>query len=254
MTTDWGLVKKLKLLGFEDNEARVYLAALELGPASMWQIHQKSFIKRTTCYQIFEKFIQRGIGAKTGETKHTIYLVVSPENLVTSLEYRKNQFKESLPLFDALLSKSSAKPEISLYKGIEGVRQVYYQGLEGPEGGERLIFGTPKIWLNNPEENEAYIKVRLEKKISLRMIFPDEKENYAMLAGDKAELRQTRFLPKELYNPPVETQIYPSKIVYIAHSESEPFTTVIESPTIAVVEKEKFELLWKIAKEKHEQK
>ena len=72
MTTDWNLVKKLKLLGLEDNEARIYLASLEFGPASMWEIHQKCGIKRTTCYQIFEKFIERGIGAKTEEPKHTI--------------------------------------------------------------------------------------------------------------------------------------------------------------------------------------
>jgi sugar-specific transcriptional regulator TrmB len=250
MTTDWTLVKKLKLLGFEDNEARVYLASLEIGPAPMWDIYQKSFIKRTTCYQIFEKFIERGIAAKTLESKHTIFSVVSPENLVTSLEKRKDQFRESLPMFDALVSKSSAKPEISLYKGLEGVRQVYYQGLEGPEGGERLLFGSPKIWLDFPEENDAYIKERLRKKISLRMIFPDSEENYAMLGTDKNELRKTRFLPKNQYNPPIETQIYPNKVAYIAHSESEPFATVIESAAIALAERQKFELLWNIAKEK----
>ncbi len=248
MTTDWNLVKQLKILGFEDNEARVYLASLELGPATMWAIHQKSFIKRTTCYQIFDKFILRGIGAKTEELKHTIYSVVDPNNLITSLEYKKNQFKESLPLFDALVSKSSNKPQITLYKGLEGVRQVYYQGLEGPEGGERLLFGTPKIWLDNPEENNAYIKARLEKNIRLRMIFPDDEANYAMIKNDKAELRQTRFLPKEIYNPPVEIQIYPHKVAYIAHSELESFATVIDNPAIAEAERQKFELLWQIAK------
>ncbi len=250
MTTDWKLVKNLKLLGFEDNEARVYLASLELGSASMWDIHQKCFIKRTTCYQIFDSFIERGIGAKTKELKHSVYSVVSPENLVTSLEYKKNQFKESLSMFDALMSESTAKPEILLYQGVEGVRQVYYQGLEGPEGGERLIFGTPKVWMESFQENKLYIKERLKKNIKLRMIFPDEKKNHVLLKNDKKEMRQTRFLPTELYNPPVEIQIYPNKVVYIAHSEKEPFATVIESPAITKAEKQKFELLWNWAKKK----
>ena len=244
MTTNWNLIKKLKLLGFEDNEARVYLASLELGSAPMWDIHKKSFIKRTTCYQIFEKFLERGIANKTKGEKHTIYSVVSPENLVTSLEYKRDQFRESLPMFDALLSKSSAKPEVSLYEGIEGVRQVYHQGLKGPEGGERLILGTPQIWLDNPEENEAYIKERLKKNISLRMIFPNDPKHYAMIENDYKELRQTRFLPRDVYNPPIETQIYPDKVVFIAHSEKDPFATVIKNKAIAMAEKEKFELLW----------
>ena len=250
MTTDWNLVKQLKILGFEDNEARVYLASLELGPATMWDIHQKSFIKRTTCYQIFGKFITQGIGVKTEEPKHTIFSVVDPENLAASLEQKKNLFREALPLFEALTSQSRAKPEILLYKGIEGVRQVYYQGLEGPEAGERLILGTPKIWLDNAEENEAYIRERLKKKISLRMIFPDSKENYSMLKSDMAELRQTRFLPKEHFSPPIETQIYPNKVAYIAHSEREPFATVISNPAIALAERQKFELLWRVAEQR----
>lgn len=250
MTTDWNLVKKLRLLGFEDNEARVYLAALELGPSTMWAIHQKSFIKRTTCYQIFEKFIERGLGARTEEPKHTIYSVVEPEHLVSSLEYKKNQFKESLPQFDALMSKSSAKPKITLYKGLEGVRQVYWQGLEGPKGGERLLFGTPQIWLENPEENDAYIAERLKRNIGLRMLFPDEESNYAMLQNDEKEMRQTRFLPPDLFSPSIETHIYPDKVAYIAHSEHEPFATVIENAAIAKAERQKFELLWSIAEEK----
>lgn len=251
MTTDWNLVKNLKLLGFEDNEARVYLAALELGPSSMWEIHQKSFIKRTTCYQIFEKFIARGIGAKTEEPKHTIYSVVTPENLIASLEFKKNQFKESLAQFDALVSKSPAKPRITLYKGWEGVRQVYSQGLNGPKGGERLLFGTPQIWLANEAENDQYVNERVKNNIRLRMLFPDKKENYILLKKDKEELRQTRFLPADIFNPGIETHIYPGKIDYIAHSENEPFATVIENGAIAEAERQKFELLWKIAKERY---
>lgn len=250
MTTDWNLIKTLKLLGLEVNEARVYLASLELGPASMWQIHQKSFIKRTTCYQIFEKFIERGIGTKTEEPKHTIYSVVGPESLVTSLEFKKNQFKESLPQFDALMSKSTAKPKITLYQGWEGVLQVYSQGLLVPKGGERLLYGTPQIWIANGEENIQYVAERIKNNIRLRMLFPDKKENYVLLSKDKEELRETRFLPSDIFDPSIEMHIYPGKVDYIAHSENEPFATVIENYAIAEAERQKFELLWKIAKAK----
>lgn len=139
-----------------------------------------------------------------------------------------------------------------MYEGLEGVRQVYYQGLQGPEGGERLVLANPGFWYQNPEENDAFVTERVKKKISLRMIFPDDKQNYKSLGNDRAEMRRTRFLPKDQFNPAVETQIYPNKVVFIAHSEKEPFATVIENPAIAQIERQKFELLWEAAKDKYE--
>ena len=43
--------------------------------------------------------------------------------------------------------------------------------------------------------------------------------------------------------------IFGDTLAYLAHSEKEPFATVIESSTLANGEKQLFEMLWELAKD-----
>ncbi len=242
------LISTLKLAGMNETEAKVYLACLELGPASAWNIYLKTGIKRPTCYAVLDSLVADGIAAKTNDGTRTIFSVVKPNELLQTIESRKNEFKESLPLFDAIASDSIEKPRIRLFEGIDGVRQAYMLSHEQPEGSDVLVCGSSDVWMQYEEANRAYIAERLAKKIKLRVLYSDTKNNRAYSATDKKELRESRFLPEDTYSPKVETQIFGNTVIYIAHSEKSPFATVIENSAIAHDERERFNALWKIAK------
>lgn len=55
------MIEKLKNLGLNEKEARVYLAALELGEASVQEIAQKSGVKRVTAHVAIEKLKTEGL-------------------------------------------------------------------------------------------------------------------------------------------------------------------------------------------------
>ncbi len=251
MTEENALINAIKLLGYEENEARVYLSSLKLGPATMWEIYQKSQVKRTTCYQIFEKFITQGIGTKKVLPKHTIYAVVDPDVLAKTLESKNQQFKLALPQFEAITSRSKAKPEMSIIKGEGGIFQIYQSVLERPQGSEILYLGIPLFWLKKVGQALDANNQRLLKEIGIRMILSDKPEHNDFLKYDKDEMRQTKFLPKKYFDPPVETQICGNTVSYIIHSEREPFASVVDNPAIAMTERQKFEILWQIAEEKY---
>jgi sugar-specific transcriptional regulator TrmB len=238
------LIDKLRLAGLSEKEARFYLASLELGPACMWDIYRKSGLKRPTCYLIFESLAERGVGIKTKDRKRAIYSVIEPSALSASLEYNKEQFNKSLSQFDALVSPSHQKPEISLYSGFEGMRQAYLLGISQPAGSELLIYGDTKIWSQYEEQNEEYIRERVKKKISLKVLFSDKNREASRFKSDDSELRERRFLPASRYMPVAEQQIINDYVIYIAYSEKEPFATVIKNNAIARLEREKFYLLW----------
>jgi hypothetical protein len=61
-------------------------------------------------------------------------------------------------------------------------------------------------------------------------------------------MRQCRFLPQDKFDPTTEINIYGDTIHYIAHSERDPFATMIESSSLAKLEKQRFDLLWDLAK------
>ena len=55
----------LEYAGMKPKEAKIYLALLELGEASVVQIAKSAGIKRTTVYNILPDFINRGIVSTT---------------------------------------------------------------------------------------------------------------------------------------------------------------------------------------------
>lgn len=249
MTTELNqnLIKDLKLIGLEEKEAAIYLALLELGPSSVWDIARKSAIKRPTCYVVLDNLVAQGIAHKLTNQKKTKYSVESPKELLSTFERRKEQFAEKLGQFQALASKSFEKPKIRLYEGEEGVEQVYELSLNQPEKSEILIYGTATVMHKYESFIERYLARRVNRGIKTRVILPDNEDNRAIIERDKDELRTTRFLPAEKFDQRTEVNILPESIIYIAHSESEPFSTVIENVRLAKEEKNRFELLWELA-------
>ncbi len=208
-TTSSDLLTALKGIGLNKNEASIYLTCLELGPSSIWDISKKSGIKRPTCYIILDELIWKGHASSTNDGKRTIYSVDAPKILL----------------------------------------KAYNESLNLPKGSEILVYGTAEVKVSYGEFIAEYLKNRVKKGIHVRAILPDTESSREILQLDKAELRETRFLPQEKFDPHTEINVFSDIITYIAHSEQSPFGTVIESPSLANLEKQRFNLLWDIAQQ-----
>jgi HTH-type transcriptional regulator, sugar sensing transcriptional regulator len=241
------LILALKGAGLNKNEATIYLTCLELGPSSIWDIAKKSGIKRPTCYVILDELTWKGLASSTFDGKRTIYSVDSPKQLLRTVERRQERLTQSLSQLEAVASKSPQKPVVRLYEGVQGVMEAYNNTLDRPKGSEILIYGTALVEVNYKEFINDYIANRVKKGISTRVILADTPENRQIATRNSGELRETRFLPEEQFNPTVEVNISGDSIAYIAHSETEPFATVIENATLAQEEKQRFNLLWNSA-------
>ena len=55
------MLDSLKKIGLSENEAKVYLATLELGSSTAQQIAQKAELKRPTTYVQLETLMKRGL-------------------------------------------------------------------------------------------------------------------------------------------------------------------------------------------------
>lgn len=243
------LVRVLTNIGLSTNQAMVYLACLKLGSASIWDISEVSGVKRTTCYVVMDDLISKGIASLSRNKKRTIYSVISPNELFFNIKNKQNQFAESLSELNALSNKTQSKPNIRMFEGLEGVKQAYDITLSLPEGSEFIVYGTPDVFYNYTDMMQKYLKNRVEKKIRVRAISPDKESLEAIIKNNEKELRQIRVLPQNIFDQHTEVCILPDKIIYIAHSEEKPFATVIENLTLSREEKNRFELLWNIAKE-----
>src|SRR3989344_4425511 len=86
----------LEYIGLKPKEAKIYLALLELGEASVVQIAKSAGIKRTTVYNILPDFINRGLAASTFKKKRKVYFIEDPRSL-------KNDVKEKESVIDKVM-------------------------------------------------------------------------------------------------------------------------------------------------------
>src|SRR3989338_1311155 len=105
------LVNQLKNLGLSDNEAKVYLAMLELGPATMLEISAKAGINRPTAYVQVEALKKLGLVSTQTKGKKQLFMAESPDQLEsimeskrTELEQKKGELGKILPELLALFN------------------------------------------------------------------------------------------------------------------------------------------------------
>jgi len=242
------LLTTLRGIGFSANDATVYLSALELGPSSIWDISLKSGLQRSTCYSILEELVLKGSCSKSNDGRRALYSVASPKRLMLAARTRFERLERSVSELDALASKSSAKPIMRFYEGLEGVREVYLSCLDVPQGTTVLYMGSDEITEQNyPEILQEYMAVRQAKQIPIRVIFEDTPANRRIGPDDMTQLRATRYLKTEAFHPVIETQICGDMVAYVSHNAQTPFAYVIENAAFAEQERQKFELLWGVA-------
>jgi HTH-type transcriptional regulator, sugar sensing transcriptional regulator len=83
----------LQKIGLSDKEAKVYLAGLELGPATVLQLSKKSAINRTNAYDMIGSLIQRGLMSPVKKGKKQYFISGKPEQILYLLDERKKEIE-----------------------------------------------------------------------------------------------------------------------------------------------------------------
>lgn len=233
----------LQKLGFSPNESKVYLAALEMGVSSVQDIAEKAGVKRTTGYSVLSYLVNRGVVAKTKVKGRTRFVSEPPQRLLTLINELEQGIKKSLPELEAIYNKKEAKPKITFFEGKQAVQQVYDDTLN-EKPAEILEWNTNAYFEGKAEVDPDYIGKRIKLGIRAKRIAGagsiwDTKHRYL----DEKELSQTLILPKEIFNPQVEVNIYNNKVALLNYAES--MSVIIESKPIADAMRQAYELSWK---------
>ena len=72
----------LRETGFSQNEAKVYLALLELGSSNVGKIAAKSEVHRTNVYDALNGLSKKGLVSSITKGKITYFEVLDPEGLL----------------------------------------------------------------------------------------------------------------------------------------------------------------------------
>ncbi|MBI4262045.1 hypothetical protein HY624_00790 [Candidatus Uhrbacteria bacterium] len=237
----------LQRLGFSRNEARVYVAALETGVSSAQEIAKRAKLKRTTTYSILDYLVQRGVVGKTELRGKARFLADPPSKLLSLLEDIHSQIKKELPQLEALYNKHETKPKIVFYEGKGAVQKVYDDTLlEKPK--EILEWNTNEYFkFDQYRVDPTYIAKRMHLGIRARRLAGSGSQWHVKHKKyDASELSETIIVPKEVFWPEIEVNIYGNKVAFLNYTEE--MSLIIESRAIADAMKQAYELSWRGAK------
>lgn len=248
----------LEQLGLAPSEIQVYVALLELDSAVVTDIARKSGINRTSCYDVLDNLVEKGLVSKfkkkkkihftAGDPRHLIsYLDREKEEAHKAIENKKKLVHEVLPELMSKINPRSTKPKVSFYEGEKGMREAYEDTLTSKS--EILAFanvatmheGLPKFF---PE----YYKRRSEAQIDIKAIMPDNAASRDRASKDAQERRQSIILPDKSHTFTPEVNIYNDKMLVASWKEK--MAVIIESKELADLMRLNYTLLWKALKNK----
>ncbi len=248
--------EELQKLGLSGHEARVYLAALSLGPSSASQLAEKTQVKRPTVYLALEGLIKAGIISEIYTNKKRLFEAGRPQKLEKLTKKMRRQvinaeliLENILPGLAQLPKQHNEEPKVVFYSGIEGIKNVALE-----------IAACPSSWSFFGSSTQILEKIAgvgrfdvLKEAWSLR---DSENRPKIYLITDSGVLnlgsnwkkaktlwREMKILPQTI-NAHSGLFIYQDKIAIVSF-EAKPFATVITSKQVAEVVMVMHQLIWK---------
>ena len=240
------LVTIAKQIGLKDTQAKIYLAGLELGPATISDIARKSGIKRTTAYSIIDDLIASGFFSTTFKGHQKLYLAEDPENILHNLYQKEQFFKKHLPELKSVYNLSPTKPKVMFYEGAENLKKVLWEVRQ-----EKIpyyhIDPNQQAVLDLVGEDLFDRLIEYSDKYKLDRWIVTDRSPFALERIKKGPpYRRYRFLPKKYHGLLTRQYIWGNKVAIII-LKKEPITVEIEDPDFAKMQKMLFDALWKIS-------
>lgn len=227
----------LKQAGLTNNEAKVYLALVDLGPALAGQISRRTGLHRRTVYDTTEMLIKKGLVGYILKNNRRLFQASNPNRILEIIEEKQQILMPLVQELNQRYLSPKQKQETNFYTGKEGLKTIFEDQLDAKE---ILILGaSPKAYDVLRFYFKWYDKKRKTRKIIAKIIAYDKTIQNIPLA-------EIKYIPQK-YSNPVAVNIYDDKTAIILWSE-EPIAILIKNKEISDGYKKYFELMWKIAK------
>ncbi len=240
------LFEILQDIGLSENEARVYLASLSLGPTTILKIAKSSQIRRTTVYSVVETLKNKGLIHIKPVGLKQLYVAEHPDRLDNIVKNKKQALEKSLPEFMALYNLKGGQSTIKYYEGLGAVKNIYETILEPLKINDdyMVISDLEKFFSNTDKEYfEGFLKKRIKSGVKARLIATDSERARYMKQYARNMHHEVRILPLGS-KLSVDTMIVPGKVTIF--NMDEPISAIsIENEGMIQMHKELFEIIWR---------
>lgn len=248
--------EELQKLGLNEHEARVYLAALGLGPSSANQLADQTNIKRPTVYLSLENLIKKGLVAEIFVGKKKLFEAEKPQKLEKLTKRLRRQAIDAEILLESILpgliklpKQYSEEPQVTFYSGIEGMKNILLE-ISASKFSWYFFGSGRKIldkFINLERMDILHDAWALRKSPDRAKIYIISDTGVLALGKGwdktKTPWREIKILPS-IINSGSGFIVFEDKLVILSF-ENKPFAAVIKSKEVVEVVKVMFQLIWK---------
>lgn len=249
------LYGSLDELGCTDNEKKLYVLSLFLGPATLSDLAEHLGIPRPNVYKVIDGLEKKQLAKFSERKKFARTFMVEPPTKVTELLREKREavarldqtITASMPDLLSLYRQGELPTSIRIFQGEEQFRKSYEILLQEAQGTIQF-FGSLKdfVGFNTWLGQQNLINRRMERGLKTQVLVLPCPEAEAVKAKDAQENRETRLLDAAM--PPFVTsfQVFGKKV--IIWQPKAPLAMLIEDEYMTQMLQSVFHHLWVKAK------
>ncbi len=247
--------KDLEAVGFQEKEARVYLASLELGQATAQQIALKAGVKRPTTYFILEGLMGQGLATSFHQGKKQFFIAEAPDRLLELLDQerkeiavREEKFRVLLPQLQSINNRQKEKPVVKYYEGKEGILSMVKACAETSKGQEVYAAFSQDVINQVFDKNilQGLVAYRVSKDVTSKGMYVNSNDSVSERYTKIRHTESIKLSEKE-FPMSCDIAIYEDKI-RIASLKERIVGIVIEDKEIAQSFRLLYDCAWKWVK------
>ena len=243
------LAAKLQSVGFTNKQAKVYVAALFLGPSAVQKIAEQAEINRATAYVILDELAKMGLVSESTQGKKTVFVAEPPTSIDRYLDdqskalvSKKDELKNLLPgLNEMSRSTDGAEvPVVRFYKGKKGIMQTSSESRRKAKAGDEVygIANVDEVEAIFPGHTDENAVLRVRKKLSSKVLYYSVSQP---LPSSKKISRKTKRIKTPVM---ADITLYPSRATLVTYAGEDSTGIVIENKQIVETLRVVFELAW----------
>lgn len=219
------MIDQLIQIGFNENEAKVYIACLEMGKSSIAPLVQRSGVSKKRCYKALDRLIAEGYVAAEGRRKK-VFSVTDVEAIGLRLQEQLRSFHSMLPQLYAASASYSSDRDITLYHDEQSIRNAYKRQMRKEKrGGVSCAIESAKFhfieFMNAGRSGvdfDVYEQNRLHRDIALRLMFVDAGRSFSVdfETDHRRKHREIRVLSTSVSNSILNLHIWTDRVFLLS--------------------------------------
>jgi len=241
-------------IGLKEEETRVYLALIEVGPSTAGALIKKLGVPRASLYGYLERLQDAGCVRQSSRNNVKLFIAEAGEKLdfiykrrIEELEIKRKSLQTFLPELQKRAGLSLMSPKMTTFEGTQGLQSALEDVLLYPDT-QTYVMWPIKASLEAVTADFLYWhnKERIKRNISIEVVWPRKQlidfKRYPFLGGTAEFLREIRQAP-DAVDFTMGYWIYGDKIVFTS-SRAESFGFTIESRELVNLQRTLHKAVW----------